>query len=92
MFGIVAPLAYLLVSWAVVTTILAALLVYAKIVAAEENRFYGKRLEDEKVITRERTIMEKLNRLRRSAVPLAVLSGVLLLASAAVWIWIGLST
>ena len=90
MLGIAAPLSYFLVSWAVVTTTLAALLVYSKIVAAEENRFYGKRLEDEKVITRERTIMEKLNRLRRSAVPLAVLSGVLLLASAAVWIWMGL--
>lgn len=92
MFGITAPLAYLLVSWALVTTILAVLLVYGKIVAAEENRFYGKRLEDEKVITQERTIMEKLNRLRRSAVTLTVLSGVLLLASAAVWIWMGLRT
>ena len=92
MFGIAAPLSYFLTSWALVTAILVALLVYGKIVAAEENRFYGKRLEDESVITQERTIMVKLNRLRRSAVPLAVLSGVLLLASAAVWIWMGLRT
>jgi hypothetical protein len=92
MFGMAAPLAYLLLSWAVVTMILVVLLIYRKIVSAEENRFYGKRLEDERLITHERSIMEKLNRLKRSTVPLAVLSGVLLLASVAVWIWMGLTT
>jgi hypothetical protein len=92
MFGIAAPVAYLLVSWVVITTILAVLLVYGKMVSAEENRFYGKRLEDERVLAQERTIMEKLDRLKRGAIPLAVLSGVLLLATTAVWVWIGLKS
>lgn len=90
MFGMAAPLAYLSVSWVVVTTILVALLIYGKMVSGEENRYYGKRLEDERVIAEERVIMEKLNRLKRSAIPLAVLSGVLFLATAAVWVWMGL--
>lgn len=92
MFGIAPPLAYLLLSWVVVTAILAVLLIYAKMISAEENRFYVKRLEDEGAVIEERTIMEKLQRLKRSAIPLAVLSGALLLATAAVWIWLGLRT
>lgn len=92
MFGIAAPLAYLMVSWVAVTMILAALLLYGKVLSAGENRFYGKRLEDERVVAEERAMMEKLNRLKRRAVPLAILSGVLLLATTAVWVWIGLRT
>jgi hypothetical protein len=92
MFGIAAPLAYLLASWVVVTAILAALLIYGKVVSSEQNRFYMKRLENEQVANEEKTITEKLNRLKRSVIPLAVLSGVLLLATTAVWIWMGLRT
>lgn len=90
MFGIAPPLLYLLLSWVVVTAILAGLLIYGKMVSNEENRFYMKRLENEAVATEERTITEKLNRLKRSVIPLAVLSVVLLLATTAVWIYYGL--
>jgi hypothetical protein len=92
MFGIPAPLVYLMASWVVVTTILVVLLIYGKVLSGEDNRFYGKRLEDERVVAQERAIMEKLSRLKRRAIPLAVLSGVLLLATTAVWVWIGLKT
>jgi cell division septal protein FtsQ len=90
MFGIAAPVAYLLASWVVVTVILVVLLIYAKTVSAEDNRFNGKRLEDERVVAEERAITEKLNRLKRRVIPLAVLSVVLLLATTAVWVWFGL--
>ena len=92
MLGIAAPLAYLLASWVVVTAILAALLIYGKIVSSEQNRFYMKRLENEQVANEEKTITEKMDRLKRSVIPLAVLSVVLLLATTAVWIWMGLRT
>jgi hypothetical protein len=81
-----------LFSWVVVTTILAALLIYGKIVSEEENSFHTRRLEDERVVDEERAITDKLDRLKRSAIPLAVLSGALLLATATVWIWLGLRT
>ncbi len=90
MFGIAPPLAYLLLSWVIVTAILAGLLIYGKMVSAEENRFHTKRLENQEVAAEERTIIEKLNRVKRGAIPLAVLSGVLLLATTAVWIYLGL--
>lgn len=90
MFGIAPVLVYLLLSWIVVTTILAGLLVYGKMVAAEEDRFDIKRLEDARAAAEERTITEKLSRLKRSVIHLAVLSVVLLLATTAVWIYFGL--
>ena len=90
MFGIPAPLAYLLASWIVVTAILAVLLIYGKIVSSEQSRFYIKKLENVDLANEEKVITEKLARLKRGVVPLAVLSVVLLLATAAVWVWFGL--
>ena len=90
MFGIAAPVFYLLISWVVVTAILAALLIYGKMVSSEEDRFYTRRLEDEKLVSEERSITDRLNRVKRSAIPLAVLSGALLLATTTVWLWLGL--
>jgi hypothetical protein len=90
MFGIPAPLVFLFVSWVVVTAILVGLLIYGRMVSAAENRFHFRRLENEELVAEERTITEKLNRLKRRAIPLAVLSGVLLLATTAVWVWFGL--
>lgn len=90
MFGIAAPVAYLLASWVVVTMILVVLLIYGRTVSVEDNRYNGNRLGNERVAAEERAITEKLNRLKRRVIPLAVLSGVLLLATTAVWVWIGL--
>lgn len=90
MHGITSPVAYLLLAWIVVTAILAGLLTYGKMVSAEDDRYSTKRLEDAEAAAEERTITEKLNRLKRSTIPLAVLSAVLLLATTAVWIYLGL--
>ncbi|MGH9679684.1 MAG: hypothetical protein ACRD4Y_07010 [Candidatus Acidiferrales bacterium] len=92
MFGIPPLLAYLLATWILVTAILAILLIYGKIVSTEQNRFNVKRLESEEAAKEEKTIGEKMERLKRGIIPLAVLSGVLLLVTTAVWIWMGLMT
>jgi hypothetical protein len=36
-------------------------------------------------------VITKLNRLGRPIIALAILSGILLLASASLWVWIGIS-
>jgi hypothetical protein len=90
MFATLGPTSYLLFSWGLVTLVLATLLVYSWTVSKQEDRFHFKKLEDERVAAQERFITEKMSRLRRGIVPLAVLSGLLLLATAAVWVWSGL--
>ena len=87
------PLAYLLVSWGAITAILVILVIYrATLSTREDDELYLNKTADSMMATEQREIVGKLNKLTRPIMALAVLSGVLLLASAGVWVWMGLKS
>ncbi len=87
------PLAYLLLTWGVITGILVILVIYrATLSTREDDQIYISKAGDSMMAVEQRMIIGKMNRLGRPILGLTVLSGTLLLASAGVWIWIGLKT
>jgi len=84
------PLAYLLVSWGLITVALVVLLVYrATLSTKEDDQLYLNKAEVSMMGSDQAVLITKLNRLTKPILALAILSGILLLASASVWVWIG---
>ena len=87
------PLFYLLLIWGVVTAALVLLVIYrATLSTREDDELYLNKAEDSMMASEQREIIAKLNGLTRPIMTLAVLSGALLLASAGMWVWIGLKS
>jgi hypothetical protein len=87
------PLAYLIISWGSITAVLLVLLVYRGALAAkEDDRLYLNKAEVEMMGSDQAALTTKMNRLSKPIITLAILSGILLLASATLWVWIGFST
>ena len=87
------PLAYLLLSWGLITTALVVLLVYrATLSNREDDQLYLNKAEVEMMGSDQAALVTKLNRLGRPILALAILSGILLVASAGLWVWIGFNT
>jgi|HubBroStandDraft_6_1064221.scaffolds.fasta_scaffold2628468_1 hypothetical protein len=93
MGDIPAPLGYLLLSWGVITGILVILVIYrATLSTREDDQIYISNAGDHMMADEQRELIEKMNRLGRPILMLSILSGVLLLASAGLWVWNGLKT
>ena len=87
------PLAYLLVSWGVSTAVLVVLVIYrATLSSREDDQIFLNQAEDQIMATEQREIIGKMNRLGRPIISLAVLSGVLFMATAGMWLWNGLKS
>jgi hypothetical protein len=91
MGSLTGPLEYLLLSWGVTTGVLVLLVIYRTTLSTREDDqiFIGK-TEDNMMASEQRELIGKLNRLSRPIMTLSVISGVLLLASAGMWVWNGL--
>jgi hypothetical protein len=88
-----APLTYLLVSWGTITTVLIVLLIYRTTLSTkEDDQLYLNKAEASMMGAEQQAIIHKLERLGRPILWLAVVSGILLIACAGVWLWIGLSS
>ncbi len=86
------PLAYLLFSWGVITAVLLVLLIYrSTLVTKEDDQLFLNKAETSIMASEQQVILGKLQRLVRPIVLLALLSGILLVVSAGVWVWIGLT-
>jgi len=86
------PLAYLLLSWGLITVALIALLVYRVTLSnKEDDQLYLNKAEISMMGSEQAVVISRLNRLGKPILALAILSGLLLLASASVWVWIGFS-
>ena len=84
------PLAYLLLTWGLITVALVVLLIYrATLSSKEDDQLYLNKAEVEMMGSDQAALITKMNRLGKPIITLAVLSGVLLLASAGLWAWIG---
>jgi hypothetical protein len=86
------PLAYLLLSWGLITVALIALLIYRVTLSnKEDDQLYLNKAEISMMGSDQAAVISRLNRLGKPILALAILSGLLLLASASVWVWIGFS-
>lgn len=84
------PLGYLLLAWGLITVALVALLAYRAVLSSkEDDRLYLNKAEVAMMGSDQAAMITKLNRLSRPILGLAILSGILLLASASLWVWIG---
>ena len=84
------PLAYLLFSWGLITVALVALLAYrATLSNKEDDQLYLNKAEVSMMGGNQAAIISQLNRLAKPILALSILSGILLLASASMWVWIG---
>ena len=84
------PLAYLLMAWGLITIALVALLVYRTTLSSkEDDQLYLNKAEVSMMGSDQAVLISRLNRLSKPIAALAILSGILLLASASLWVWIG---
>lgn len=93
MSGISSSLMYLLASWGVVTAVLVALVIYGNTLSIrEEDQLYLNVAEQEMMASEQKVLIGKMRHLARLIVYLAIVSALLLLASAGLWVWIGLNS
>jgi hypothetical protein len=86
------PLAYLLLTWAVVTAVLVVLVVYRVTLSSkEDDQIFITKAEDH-LAAEQRVIVAKVTQLSRPIFVLSLTSGILLLATAGVWIYDGLKS
>jgi hypothetical protein len=92
MIGMSHSLTYLFLSWGAVTAVLLVLVIYGNTLSSrEEDQLYLNEAEQTMMASEQQVLIGKMNHLARVIVYLAVLSGLLLLVSAGVWVWIGLN-
>jgi hypothetical protein len=92
MGGIPAPLSYLLLACGVTTAVLAVLVIYGDMLATrEDDQLYLNKAEQTMMASEQRVLIGKMDRLKKVIMVLAVIAGVLVLASAGTWLWIGLT-
>lgn len=93
MSGVPTPLAYLLFSWGIVTAVLLVLVIYGNTLSIrEDTELYLNKAEDEMMAAEQKALVVKMDRLKRVILILAVFSGILLVVTASVWVWIGFHT
>ena len=82
-------LTLLMISWVVITSVLAILVIYRGTLSSREDDqiFIGD--AEKHHYQEQQVIIARISRLTRPIITLAVLSGVLLLASASVWLYGG---
>lgn len=86
------PLDYLFFAWGAVTAVLIALVIYGNALSTrEDEEIYINKNEENIMASGQRALVGRMDRLAKAIFYLAVASGVLLLATAAVWTYIGLS-
>jgi hypothetical protein len=86
------PLAILLMLWGGVTAVLIIFVIYGNTLDShEDEEIYINKKEEEFMGGQQRVLVAKMERLKKLIFSLAILSGILLLTSATIWVYIGLT-
>ena len=84
-------LTYLLMISGAFTAVLVVLVIYGNALdTREDEEIYVNKTEEKMMAGGQRALVGKMNRLAQVITVMAILSGISLLASATVWVWIGL--
>jgi hypothetical protein len=82
------PLGYVLLLWGIVTSVLVVLVVYRGMLSnREDGQLFLNEAEDQMMGSETRLVVDRANRVQRSIIPVAILSGILLLISGGLWFW-----
>ena len=85
-----ATLMYLLVFWGAITAVMVGLIVYGNALSTrEDDELYLNPAEQVMMASEQTVLIHKMHSLLRVIIGLAIVSGTLFVASAAVWVWIG---
>ena len=86
------PLAMLLMLWGTVTAVLIILVIYGNALDShEDEEIYINKKEEQFMGGQQKVLVAKMERLKKLIFVLAVFSGILLLTSATIWVYIGLT-
>ena len=86
------PLAILLMAWGAVTAVLIVLVIYGNTLDIhEDEEIYINKKEEALMGGGQKVLIAKMERLKKAIFSLAVVSGILLLASGTIWVYIGLT-
>jgi len=86
------PLAMLLMLWGTVTAVLIILVIYGNTLDShEDEEIYINKKEEQFMGGQQKVLVAKMERLKKLIFLLAVFSGILLLTSATIWVYIGLT-
>ncbi|MGA7792594.1 MAG: hypothetical protein WCA19_06100 [Candidatus Acidiferrales bacterium] len=84
-------LTYLLIAGGAASAVLVVLVIYGNVLDTRaDEEIYLNKTEERMLASDQPALIRKMNHLSRVITVLAVTAGVLLLASASVWVWIGL--
>jgi hypothetical protein len=84
-------LTYLLIISGAITAVLVVLVIYGNALdSREDDEIYLNKTEENVMAGGQRALIGKMNRLARVITVVAVVAGIFLLASAGVWVYIGL--
>jgi hypothetical protein len=84
-------LTYLLIAGGAASAVLVVLVIYGNALDTRaDEEIYLNKTEERMLASDQPALISKMKRLSRVITVLAVTAGVLLLASASVWVWIGL--
>lgn len=87
-----ALLTYMLVSCGAITAVLVVLVVYGNALdSREDDQIYVNQTEQAIMAGGQAALIQRMNRLAGIIKVLAILSGITLLLSAGIWVWIGLN-
>jgi len=79
----------LMISWGVITSVLVVLVIYRGTLSSKEDDQIFIDAAEQHHYQEQLVIIDRISRLTKPIIALAILSGVLLLASAGVWIYQG---
>ena len=82
----------LMVSWGVVTSVLIILVIYRGVLSSREYDQIFIDAAEQHLFQEQQAVIAKMSRLTKPIIALAVISGILLLTSAGIWIYGGLKS
>ena len=84
------PVVYMLIAWGIVTAVFLALLIWRNLLESHEDDQLFLDAAEEHMAREQRALVQRINTLSKPIMMTGILAGVLLLASAGLWLYEGL--